>query len=77
MLHQREREHTQSGCRGISTESESIIEYFEISHKLEGTARLAGLLLAPAEGGQKRAFHAVCANFRPFLVFSSNPHNIK
>ncbi len=41
----------------------------------------AGLLVAPAEcfgqsffctSGKKRAFNAVCAYFRPFLVFSSN-----
>ena len=52
-------------------------------YKLEGTARYAGLLLAPVDGfdrGQgffcpsdkKRAFHAICAYFRPLLVFSSN-----
>ena len=48
---------------------------------LEGTACYAGLLIAPVEGfgqglfcplGTKRAFHAVCVWFRPFLVFSSN-----
>ena len=55
---------------------------------LEGTARYAGLLLAPAEGlwpqaktfcwpfGQKnRAFYAVLAYFSPWLVFSSNLSN--
>ena len=53
--------------------------------KLEGTARYAGLLLVPAEGlgrgffcpsGKNRAFHAVSAYFRPFLVFSSNLRNV-
>ena len=48
-----------------------------VSMQLEGTARYAGLLLAPAEGyglrprfflpfGQKGAFYAVFAYFRPF-----------
>ena len=53
--------------------------------KLEDTARYAGLLLAPAEGfglqprlqpGKKRDFHADCAYFRPFVVFSSNLRHI-
>ena len=69
---------------------------------LEGTARYAGLPLAPAEGsglrsrllfpsGKKRAFHAICAYFRPFLCliatsvtssislsnFENNPNNKK
>ena len=48
---------------------------------LEDTSRYAGLLLAPAEGfgrgffcplGKKRAYYAVLAHFRPFLVSSSN-----
>ena len=50
---------------------------------LEGTARYAGLLLAPAEGiwpladaffalqVKKSSFYAVFAHFRPFFVFSS------
>ena len=57
------------------------------SKLLEGTARYAGLLLAPAEGfghcprffcpwGNRRAFNAVCAYFGPFLVFSSNLHKV-
>ena len=55
---------------------------------LEGTARYAYLLLAPAQGfdllqrffllfGQKRAFDAVFANFRPFLVFISSLSNFR
>ena len=51
---------------------------------LEDTASYAGLLLAPSEGfgappaealfalRAKRAYHAVSAHFRPFLVYSSN-----
>ena len=53
---------------------------------LEDTPRYAGLLLAPAEGfglwpraffalGQKKADYAVLANFRQFLVSSSNLGN--
>ena len=60
---------------------------FVFSVTIEGTASYAGLLLAPAEGiglrprlflpfgGKKRAFYAVFAFFRPFLVFSSNLRN--
>ena len=57
-----------------------------VNRSLEGTARYAGLLLAPAEGfgrdffcpsGKERAFHAVCSYFRPLLVFSSNLHTFK
>ena len=54
-------------------------------YALEGTARYAGLLLAPAEGfglrprlffgKKKEGFYAVFAYFRPFLVFSSNLSN--
>ena len=54
--------------------------------RLEDTARYAGLLAAPAEGfgfwprfslpGRKpRAYYAVLAHFRPFLVSSSNLSN--
>ena len=50
---------------------------------LEGTAHYVGLLLVPAEElgpwpglslpfGQKMVFYSVLADFRPFLVFSSN-----
>ena len=60
--------------------------YFYFSCTLEVIDRYVGLLLAPAEGfglrpmllvpfGEKRAFNAVCAYFKPFLetvVFSSN-----
>ena len=42
---------------------------------LEGKARYAGLLLAPAE--RDEAFHAVFAYFRLFLVSSSNLSNSK
>ena len=51
---------------------------------LDGRARYAGLLKAPAESfgqrffalwAKKEAFDAVCAYFRQFLVFSSNLHN--
>ena len=38
--------------------------------RLEGTARYAGLRLAPA--GNKIAFHTNCAYFREFLVFISD-----
>ena len=58
-------------------------EIINFNTPLDGTARYAGLLLAPAEGpgflclsGKKRAFHAVSAYFRPFLVFSSNLRNV-
>ena len=53
-------------------------------HPTSESAFYAGLLQAPAEGfgpgffcpsGKKTAFHAVCAYFRLFLVFSSNPCN--
>ena len=55
---------------------------------LEGTACYAGLLLTPAESfglqprtflpfGKKRAFYAVFAYLRPFLMFSSNLSNFK
>ena len=51
-----------------------------ILYVLQGTARYMGLLLAPAECfnlcKKKSAFHAVCASFRPFLVFSSNLCNV-
>ena len=55
--------------------------------KLEDTTRYAGLFLAPAEGfglwakaflilwGKKRPYYAVLANFRRFLVSSSNHGN--
>ena len=54
-----------------------------MSSIVKGTARYAGLFLAPARDSafgrvfftlwvQKKAFNAVCAYFRPFLVFSSN-----
>ena len=55
-----------------------------IKIKLEDTARYAGLLLPPAEGfdqgffcplGKKRAYNAVLAHFRLFLVASSNLGN--
>ena len=57
-----------------------------VAIELEGTARYAGLLLAPAEGfglrprlflpfGKKRAYYAVLANFWQFLVSSSNLAN--
>ena len=65
--------------------------YFNFYHphlwpSLEGTVHYLGLLLAPAEGfilcprlfmpfGQKIAFPAVCAYFRPFFVCSSNISN--
>ena len=39
--------------------------------KLEGTARYAGLLLAPSES------YAVFTYFRPLLAFSSNISNLK
>ena len=55
---------------------------------LEGTARYAGFLLAPAEGFglqprffffffflQKTVFKDVCAYYRPFMVISSNLPN--
>ena len=53
---------------------------------LEGMARYAGQLLAPAEGfglllrlflpsGQKKAYIAILVNFRPLLVFSNNLSN--
>ena len=47
--------------------SKNISSYFKIAfnYKLEDTARYAGLLLAPADA---KAFCAVLANFRPFLV---------
>ena len=68
----------------ISFESLSRIPLFR--RGLEGTARYAGLLLAPAEGfglrprlflpfGQKRAYYAVLAHFWQFLVSSSNLGN--
>ena len=48
--------------------------------KVEGTARYAGLLLASPESlwlrlFDKKAFYAVFAYFRQFLVFSSNLSN--
>ena len=55
----------------------------EILLVLEGTDRYAGFtsgscggLRPPAETGKKRAFYAVLAYFRPFLVFISNLSNI-
>ena len=60
-------------------------EYFSLRQPLGGTARYVGLLLAPAQGfsrgfflplGKIRAFKTVCAYFRPFLVSSSNLHNV-
>ena len=50
----------------------------QVYDKLEGVARYAGQLLAPAESftqGKKRAYYAVLAYFRPILVFSSNHNN--
>ena len=51
---------------------------------LEDTAPYADLLIAAVEGfgqgffcpsGNKRAYYAVSAHFRPFLVYSSNIGN--
>ena len=45
---------------------------------LEGMARHSGPLLAPRRAsafGKKKAYYAILAYFRPFLVFSSNLSN--
>ena len=66
----------------------SIVISFVLGHKLEDTARYAGLLLAPAEGFSlwQRAFFALRAKKQFFfvfwqiqaiLVFSSNLSNFK
>ena len=47
---------------------------FENLLGLEGTARYAGFTSSSC-GGQKQAFYAVLAYFRPLLVFSSNLSN--
>ena len=53
------------------------ISYFVSKVELKDTTRYAGLLRAPMEGfgrgfschsGKKRAYYAVLAHFRPFLV---------
>ena len=66
----------------------TIITTFYFNYILEDTARYAGLLLAPAEGfslrpraffplrAKQKPYYAVLANFRPFLVSSSNRGNI-
>ena len=63
---------------GTATTFEMMM-HLQNSLELEDTARYAGLLLAPAEGfgfltlwAQKRSYYALLANFRPFLVSSSN-----
>ena len=64
------------------------ILHVNMLRKLEGTARYAGLLLAPAEGfglrprlflpfGQKKSFLCSFGLLRPFLVFSSNLSNFE
>ena len=62
--------------------TQTYIYFFFIS--IEDTARYAGLFLAPGEGfgrgffcpsRKKRAYYAALANFRPFLLSSSNLGN--
>ena len=64
-------------------------QIFAFLYQLEGAARYAGLLLAPAEGfglqprflfalrAKNCLFHAVFAHFSPYLVFSSNHSNFE
>ena len=81
MLHWHLRLLDTLSARDVSQDGEKNV--IVLLSKQEGTARYTGLLLAPAEGfglwqrlfgplGEKTAFHAVGAYFRPFLVFSSN-----
>ena len=71
-----------TGCGGEKGERSGILNSFK--DILEGMARYAGLLLAPAEdfgrgffcpSCKKRAFYDCLAYFRPFFVFSSNLSN--